>query len=95
VILDMFRYRFATLVFASWDYHLTDYSAAANLRRSIRQQLKEMLNDAADEEVQMTVYARLAAQIRKVYMHGDLSVCALQHYDQGTAQCDAVMVCRQ
>jgi hypothetical protein len=66
VILDMFRYRFATLVFASWDYHLTDYGAAANLRRSIRQQLREMLNEAADEDVQITVYARLTAQMRKV-----------------------------
>lgn len=37
---------FSTVVFASWDFHLTDPSAARNLRRSIRNQLKEMVNDA-------------------------------------------------
>jgi hypothetical protein len=66
VVFDVFRYRFATLVFASWDYHLTDHAAAANLRRSIRQQLREMLNDAADDDVHVTVLARFTAQIRKV-----------------------------
>lgn len=86
MILDMFRYRYATLVFASWDYHLTDYGAAANLRRSIRQQLREMLNDAADEEVQITVYARLTAQIRKV-TEEHMSACTRQSRGYGTAHC--------
>lgn len=66
MVHDVYRYRFSTLVFASWDYHLTDYEATANLRRSIRQQLKEMLNDAADAEVQLSFWARIAGQIRKV-----------------------------
>lgn len=65
VVHDKYMYRFSTVVFASWDYHLTDYEAAANLRRSIRQQLKEMLNDASDADVQVTVYARIMGQMRK------------------------------
>lgn len=66
---DKYLYRFSTVVFASWDYHLTDYEAAANLRRSVRQQLKEMLNDASDADVQVTVYARIMGQMRKVSQH--------------------------
>ncbi|BDA42684.1 Transmembrane channel-like protein 7 [Coccomyxa sp. Obi] len=33
---------FSTVVFTSWDYHLTDVKAARNLRNSIRNQLAEM-----------------------------------------------------
>ena len=37
---------FSTVVFTSWDYHLTDVKAARNLRNSIRNQLAEMVFDA-------------------------------------------------
>eukprot|EP00891_Asterochloris_glomerata_P000729 jgi/Astpho2/729/fgenesh1_pg.00015_%23_12_t len=60
---------FSTVVFASWDFHLTDPSAARNLRRSIRNQLKEMVNDALladkiiDRKTKIMNFARKAACI--------------------------------
>ena len=39
-------YPFSTIVFTSWDYHLTDVTAARNLRNTVRNQLAEMLFDA-------------------------------------------------
>ena len=63
---DKFLYRFSTVVFASWDFHLTDYQAAANLRRSIRQQLQEMLNDAADADTALARRTIIISYVRKV-----------------------------
>lgn len=57
-------YSFSTIVFTSWDFHLTDWEAARNLRISIRTQLKEMLNDATD--VRPTEYAEIKAALPKV-----------------------------
>lgn len=57
---------FSTVVFASWDYHLTDAAAARNLRHSIRNQLKEMVNDALLEDKIEDTRTRVKAYIRKV-----------------------------
>lgn len=54
------------MVFASWDYHLTDAAAARNLRHSIRNQLKEMVNDALLEDKIEDTRTRVKAYIRKV-----------------------------
>lgn len=63
---DRFHFRFCTAVFASWDFHLTDWQAAANLRLSLRQQLKEMLNDADAAEAQAARQSALRSIGRKV-----------------------------
>ena len=57
---------FSTVVFASWDYHLTDAGAARNLRHSIRNQLKEMVNDALLEDKIEDTRTKIKAYIRKV-----------------------------
>ena len=57
---------FSTVVFASWDYHLTDAAAARNLRHSIRNQLKEMVNDALLEDKIEDTRTRIKAYIWKV-----------------------------
>ena len=57
---------FSTVVFASWDYHLTDAAAARNLRHSIRNQLKEMVNDALLEDKIEDTKTRVKAYIWKV-----------------------------
>jgi len=57
---------FSTVVFASWDYHLTDAGAARNLRHSIRNQLKEMVNDALLEDKIEDTRTKVKAYIRKV-----------------------------
>ena len=49
---------FSTVVFTSWDFHLNDVAASRNLRSSIRNQLKEMVNDAALDDVVHTFRAR-------------------------------------
>lgn len=64
---DKSSFRFSTAVFASWDYHLTDYKAAANLRRSLRQQLRELLNDATDEDNYAARVAAWKGILRKVH----------------------------
>ena len=61
---------FSTVVFASWDYHLTDAAAARNLRHSIRNQLKEMVNDALLEDKIEDTRTRVKAYIRKVRPKG-------------------------
>ena len=63
---DKFLYRFSTVVFASWDFHLTDFQAAANLRRSIRQQLQEMLNDATDADTALARRTVIISYVHKV-----------------------------
>ena len=57
---------FSTVVFASWDYHLTDAGAARNLRHSIRNQLKEMVNDALLEDKIEDTRTKIKAYVRKV-----------------------------
>ena len=57
---------FSTVVFASWDYHLTDAGAARNLRHSIRNQLKEMVNDAMLEDKIVDTRTRVKGYISKV-----------------------------
>jgi len=57
---------FSTVVFASWDYHLTDAGAARNLRHCIRNQLKEMVNDALLEDKIEDTRTKVKAYIRKV-----------------------------
>ena len=57
---------FSTVVFTSWDFHLTDVDASRNLRSSIRNQLKEMVNDAALDDVVQTCGSRAQSFIRKV-----------------------------
>ena len=58
-------FAFSTIVFTSWDFHLTDWEAARNLRSSIRTQLKEMLNDAADTDALRDDYAEIKAALPK------------------------------
>ena len=60
---------FSTVVFASWDYHLTDAAAARNLRHSIRNQLKEMVNDAVLADKIEDTRTKVKAYIRKVPTH--------------------------
>ena len=57
---------FSTVVFTSWDFHLTDVDASRNLRSSIRNQLKEMVNDAALDDVVHTWRSRAQSFVRKV-----------------------------
>ena len=57
---------FSTVVFTSWDFHLTDVGASRNLRSSIRNQLKEMVNDAALDDVVQTWRSRAQSFVRKV-----------------------------
>ena len=69
---------FSTVVFASWDYHLTDAAAARNLRHSIRNQLKEMVNDAVLADKIEDTRTKVKAYIRKVPTHLSCSsVCKL------------------
>ena len=56
---------FSTVVFTSWDFHLTDMDASRNLRSSIRNQLKEMVNDAALDDVVQTWRSRAQSFVRK------------------------------
>ena len=70
-------------MFASWDFHLTDAAAAKNLRRSIRGQLKEMVNDAALADQIVDARTRSINTVRKV---GDLihflDVHSAQNFNQ-------------
>ena len=65
---------FSTVVFASWDFHLTDPSAARNLRRSIRNQLKEMVNDALLADKIISRKTKIKEFARKVRTCGVLPV---------------------
>ena len=67
---------FSTVVFASWDYHLTDAGAARNLRHSIRNQLKEMVNDALLEDKIVDTRTRVKGYISKVRSWQDCSVAS-------------------
>lgn len=56
---------FSTVVFTSWDFHLTDVAASRNLRSSIRNQLKEMVNDAALDDVVHSFRTRALSALGK------------------------------
>lgn len=83
---DRFHFRFCNAVFASWDFHLTDWQAAANLRLSLRQQLKEMLNDADAADAQAARPSALRSIGRKVpqprcyHVHTGLLAAVAPHY---------------
>ena len=75
---------FSTVVFASWDYHLTDAGAARNLRHSIRNQLKEMVNDALLEDKIVDTRTKVKGYVKKVTLqHVDPQVAALPSLNEG------------
>ena len=57
---------FSTVVFTSWDYHLTDVKAARNLRNSIRNQLAEMVFDAELADAYISRGKRIVSIMLKV-----------------------------
>ena len=59
---------FSTVVFTSWDYHLTDVKAARNLRNSIRNQLAEMVFDAELADAYISKGKRIASIMLKVHL---------------------------
>ena len=59
-------YPFCRLVFASWDFHITNPEAARLARRALRSQLKEMVSDASLQEIFVPESAKLMAKLRKV-----------------------------
>lgn len=77
---------FSTVVFASWDYHLTDAAAARNLRHSIRNQLKEMVNDAVLADKIEDTRTKVKAYIRKVPTHLACVVSCLQFVSSSCSQ---------
>ena len=60
------RLPFSALVFASWDFRLTDPAAASNLRRCLRSQLLELVSDTALQEVYVAPRDRALARVRRV-----------------------------
>ncbi len=56
---------FSTVVFTSWDYHLTDAKAARNLRNSIRNQLAEMVFDAQLADAYISKSTRITSIMLK------------------------------
>ncbi len=62
---------FSTVVFTSWDYHLTDAKAARNLRNSIRNQLAEMVFDAQLADA----YISKATRITSILLKARLITC--------------------
>ncbi|KAH8963311.1 hypothetical protein BDL97_04G001700, partial [Sphagnum fallax] len=46
-------YPYSTLVFASWDFHITSFEAAGMLRRGIRMQLRELMADANNKALKL------------------------------------------
>lgn len=56
---------FSTVVFTSWDFHLTDVKAARNLRNSIRNQLAEMVFDAELADVYISRRRRVNSLMLK------------------------------
>ena len=58
---------FSTIVFTSWDYHLTDATAARNLRNTVRNQLAEMLFDAALADAYVSRAQRIGSLALKVF----------------------------
>ncbi|CAM6047030.1 unnamed protein product [Sphagnum compactum] len=46
-------YPYSTLVFASWDFHITSLEAAGMLRRGIRMQLRELMADANNKALKL------------------------------------------
>ena len=71
------QYPFSTVVFTSWDYHLTDVNAARNLRNTIRNQLSEMLSDAARSDTVLSTAQRWGNLLIKVAAYsGTMLACA-------------------
>ncbi len=68
---------FSTIVFTSWDYHLTDKEAARNLRGSIRTTLKEMLNDAALAETWTDAWHEMLSALKKARRGSSPHPCPL------------------
>ena len=60
---------FSTVVFTSWDYHLTDVKAARNLRNSIRNQLAEMVFDAELADAYISKGKRIASIMLKARLY--------------------------
>ncbi|KAK9909956.1 hypothetical protein WJX75_010045 [Coccomyxa subellipsoidea] len=58
---------FSTIVFTSWDYHLTDVKAARNLRNSIRNQLAEMVFDAELADAYISKSTRITSLLLKAF----------------------------
>lgn len=56
---------FSTVVFTSWDHHLTDVKAARNLRNSIRNQLAEMVFDAELADAYISKRKRVTSLLLK------------------------------
>ena len=69
---------FSTVVFTSWDHHLTDVKAARNLRNSIRNQLAEMVFDAELADAYITKSKRIISILLKVRFAWTLSVRGLR-----------------
>ena len=66
VLAHSAQYPFSTVVFTSWDYHLTDVHAARNLRNTVRNQLAETLSDAARSATVVSSAQRWGALLIKV-----------------------------
>ena len=64
-------FAFSTAVFTSWDFHLTDWEAARNLRSSIRVQAPFVIlsttSEPASWRINMTVYANTQPQAVPAY----------------------------
>ena len=63
---------FSTVVFTSWDYHLTDVKAARNLRNSIRNQLAEMVFDAELADAYISKSTRITSLLLKARLRKDI-----------------------
>lgn len=59
-------YPFCTLVFSSWDFHISSREAASVSRRAIRSQLKELVSDIGIQERYLDPTAVATAKARKV-----------------------------
>ncbi len=57
---------FCSLVFGSWQFHLTSREAATISRRTIRSQLKELVSDVGIQERYVDPAAVATAKARKV-----------------------------
>ena len=64
---------FSTVVFTSWDYHLTDAKAARNLRNSIRNQLAEMVFDAELADAYISKSKRIISLLLKACPNSKLT----------------------
>ncbi len=70
---------FSTVVFTSWDFHLTDVKAARNLRNSIRNQLAEMVFDAELADAYISKSKRIISVLLKARPNPKLMQWHYQH----------------